>query len=314
MIKLENTIINADMNDILQLLKQDLATKGIDRFAIFKPNNDDIQTNCPFHKNGQERKPSFGINIRTGQCHCFTCGWSGSVSRMIGEIFLQDEEYGTSWLVRHFNSTEIETRQKIVELPINRWKLEIQKDLQWTEQLEENELDSYRWIHPYMYQRGLTDELIEEFDIGYDKETNCITFPCYNEKNQLVFVARRNVDTKFYKYPQGVDKPIYALPKITSKEVYVVESFFNCLTLWKLGKQSIAMIGTGTAQQYEILKKSNIRTFILAFDPDEAGRRATIRFRKALGKYKNIKEVVYEEEGKDVNDLDSDFLKLKIIL
>lgn len=30
------------------------------------------------------------------------------------------------------------------------------------------ELDRYRYIHPYMYKRGMTDDLIEKFDVGYD--------------------------------------------------------------------------------------------------------------------------------------------------
>ena len=61
-----------------------------------------------------------------------------------------------------------------------------------------------------------------------------------------------------------------------------------------------------------MLENLPVREYILAFDPDEAGRRATERFKKNV-KNKIIKELQYEEEGKDINDLQEEFLNLNII-
>ena len=64
-------------------------------------------------------------------------------------------------------------------------------------------------------------------------------------------------------------------------------------------------------KQYEILNKLPVREYILAFDPDEAGRKATERFRKNVhGKI--IKELVYPD-NRDINDLQEEFLNCKII-
>ena len=71
MIKIDDTIIQVDTEDMLKTLKAELCTKGIDRFSFFRPNGDNIQTNCPFHKNGQEGKPSFGVNGELNKCHCY---------------------------------------------------------------------------------------------------------------------------------------------------------------------------------------------------------------------------------------------------
>ena len=312
MILLNDLIITSNMIDVLQLLKIDLANKGIERFQVFKPNGKNYQTNCPFHKDGQERKPSFGINTETGQCHCFTCGWSGTIDEMISEIMLKNDngEYGRKWLIRNFNSTEIESRKP---LPINmgRNKNTIIKKPKY---ITAEELDSYRYTHPYMYERGLTDELIEKFDIGYDEKTDCITFPVTDINDNVVFIARRGVSIKFYNYPKEVEKPVYGLGKCIesqAKEIYICESFLNALTIWKYGLYAVALIGTGTPYQYDIIKKSNIRNIVLAFDPDEAGRKATLRARKALQKYKVISELDYIEEDKDINDLQESFLNLK---
>ena len=332
MIKLQDTIIQSDTQSVLDVLKFDLAQHGVNRFHIFRNNGDNIQTNCPFHKNGQERKPSFGVNGKIDKCHCFACGWSGTIEEMISELYgYQDEgKFGKRWLIKRFNTVEIETRPNIMEgfngrnnitirniNNIHRFKQHIQGDKsseQYSGEITEEELDKYRYIHPYMYERGLTDEIIERFDIGYDRERKEITFPVRDIKGRCVFVAGRSVERKFFRLPKGMDKPIYCSHLFrygTYTRAYITESFLNCLTCWKYNKPAMAMIGTGNQKQYEILNKLPVREYILAFDPDEAGRKATERFRKNVhGKI--IKELVYTD-SRDINDLQEEFLNCKII-
>lgn len=332
MIKLQDTIIQSDTQSILDMLKFDLAQHGVDRFHIFRNNGENVQTNCPFHKNGQERKPSFGVNGEIDRCHCFSCGWAGTIEEMISELYgYQDEgKFGKRWLIKRFNTVEIETRPNIMEgfngrnnitirnnNDIHRFKQHIQSNKsseQYSGEITEEELDKYRYIHPYLYQRGLTDEIIERFDIGYDRERKEITFPIRDIEGRCVFVAGRSVERKFFRLPKGFDKPIYCADKFRAgayRTAYITESFLNCLTCWKYNKPAMAMIGTGNQKQYEILNKLPVREYILAFDPDEAGRKATERFRKNVhGKI--IKELVYTD-NRDINDLQEEFLNCKII-
>ena len=314
MIKLDDTIIQADTKEVLQTLRGELYVHGVERFSMMRPNGDNLQTNCPFHKGGQERKPSFGVNGNLDKCHCFTCGWSGSIEQMVSELFgIHDNgEYGKKWLVRRFNSIEIETRTNILPQLLKR---NLEEQVAVPQYVTEQELDSYRYTHPYMYKRGLTDEIIEEFDIGYDKEKEAITFPILDEYGRCVFVATRSVHTKFFGLPQGLNKPVYQAYRFMSgkySEAYIVESFLNCLTCWKYNKPAMALIGTGNKKQYELLRKLPVRSYILAFDPDEAGRHATERFRKNVTN-KIIKEIDYKDNTKDINDLQENFLKLNII-
>lgn len=332
MIKLQDTIIQSDTQSMLDMLKFDLVQHGVDRFHIFRNNGENVQTNCPFHKNGQERKPSFGVNGEIDKCHCFACGWSGTIEEMISELYgYQDEgKFGKRWLIKRFNTVEIETRPNIMEgfngrnnitirnnNDIHRFKQHIQGDKsseQYSGEITEEELDKYRYIHPYMYERGLTDEIIERFDIGYDRERKEITFPVKDIEGKCVFIASRSVKTKFFRLPKGLDKPVYQAYRFQHgeyKEAYITESFLNCLTCWKYNKPAMAMIGTGNKKQYEILNNLPVRTYILCFDPDEAGRKATERFKKHVhGKI--IKELVYPD-NRDINDLQEEFLNCKII-
>ena len=60
-------------------------------------------------------------------------------------------------------------------------------------------------------------------------------------------------------------------------------------------------MGTGCKHQYEILNKVGIRSYILALDPDGAGRQGTLRFIKSIKNCMiSIKDL---PDGKDVNDL-----------
>jgi hypothetical protein len=328
MIKLQDTIIQADTQSVLDMLKFDLAQHGVDRFHIFRNNGENIQTNCPFHKGGQERKPSFGINGEKDKCHCFSCGWAGTIEEMISELYgYQDEgKFGKRWLIKRFNTVEIETRPNIMEgfhgrnikndILGGRCSSNIPDKISNNSDtfISDEELDKYRYIHPYMYERGLTDEIIERFDIGYDRERKEITFPVRDIEGRCVFIAGRSVERKFFRLPKGMDKPIYCSDKFRAgayRTAYITESFLNCLTCWKYDKPAMAMIGTGNKKQYEILNKLPVREYILAFDPDEAGRKATERFRKNVhGKI--IKELVYTD-NRDINDLQEEFLNCKII-
>lgn len=327
MIKLQDTYIQTDTQSVLDMLKFDLAQHGVDRFHIFRNNGENIQTNCPFHKNGQERKPSFGVNGEIDKCHCFSCGWAGTIEEMISELYgYQDEgKFGKRWLIKRFNTVEIETRPNIMEgfngRQIDAYNRNRDDNVcsgannsDRAGYIREQELDSYRYIHPYMYERGLTDEIIERFDIGYDREREEITFPVRDIEGRCVFIAGRSVQSKFFRLPKGKDKPVYQGYRFISgdyKKAYITESFLNCLTCWKYEKPSMAMIGTGNQKQYEILNKLPVREYILAFDPDEAGRKATERFRKNVhGKI--IKELVYPD-NRDINDLQEEFLNCKII-
>lgn len=328
MIKLQDTIIQSDTQSILDMLKFDLAQHGVDRFHIFRNNGENVQTNCPFHKNGQERKPSFGVNGEIDKCHCFSCGWAGTIEEMISELYgYQDEgEFGKRWLVKRFNTVEIETRPNIMEgfnvrknITFNARKnfgnAETDRQIDGTSSgITEEELDKYRYIHPYMCERGLTDEIIERFDIGYDRERKEITFPVRDIEGRCVFIAGRSTERKFFRLPKGKDKPVYQGYRFISgnyRKAYITESFLNCLTCWKYNKPAMAMIGTGNQKQYEILNKLPVREYILAFDPDDAGRKATERFKKNVhGKI--IKELVYTD-NRDINDLQEEFLNCKII-
>lgn len=331
MIKLQDTIIQSDTQSILDMLKFDLAQHGVDRFHIFRNNGENVQTNCPFHKNGQERKPSFGVNGEIDKCHCFACGWSGTIEEMISELYgYQDEgKFGKRWLIKRFNTVEIETRPNIMEEFNARNNRLNDRNINRLDNLNNNhdnntyisdeELDKYRYIHPYMYERKMDDRVIEIFDVGYDKETECITFPIRDKNGNCLFIARRSVNTKFFSYPQGVEKPLYGLYELYQldefpKEIYICESMIDAITIWThCDKYAVALNGLGNDLQFSQLNDMPNRTFILATDNDSAGIKARIRLKKYITN-KIIKEIILPSNRKDINECTyNEFENIKII-
>ena len=317
--------ILADDLEVLNELKHQLARRGILRFNEFKVGPRNIQFNCPIHSNGQERKPSCGISttpIRdtpAGTVHCFTCGYTATLEEMVSHCFGKDDlgNYGREWLIKHFLTVSIENR-KDISLDVSRGSKSIEMHY-----ISGEELDSYRYYHPYMYQRKLTDEVIEKFDVGYDNHfelkdkdgkvkqvLRCLTFPVRDKNGNTLFIARRSIDVKFFHYPAGVNKPVYGIYELPddSEEVIVCESILNALTCWVYGKYAVALNGLGTEYQYTQLKKLPARKLIIALDPDAAGQRASERLKKELGAVKIVTQ--YDIPiGKDLNDLNQSEFK-----
>ena len=304
MLIVNNKIINANIIDIVTELKEQLWANKIYKLKDIKPNGNNIQITCPNHKDGMEKKPSAGITIEdngiveAGTVHCFTCGYTTGFAEFISNCFgYQDGgRFGSRWLSSNFSNSNIKERHSILG--------HNHKSQKVIEYVSEEELSKYRFYHPYMYKRKLTDEIIELFDIGFDNKTKCITFPTNDENGNCLFITRRSVEGKFFNYPGDVDKPVYALDKIPKdvKQVVVCESIINALTCWVYGEYAVALLGTGTQKQYDILRKSHIRKFVLAFDGDSAGDKASIRFKNALNKYAIITKLEIPR-NKDVNDL-----------
>lgn len=309
-----------------------------------------MQIYCPFHSNGQERKPSCGVLMHSetrngktysqGFFHCFTCQTKKSLESAVDYI-LKDHGHtqsGVEWLKenipgysprQHHEDFDFLFPEKAFGDLVTKYAVEytMQSMLKKPElsYVSEEELQKYRFTVPYMYERKLTDELIDKFDVGYDANwiapgrkspTPCVTFPVRDKSGRTLFLVRRSIKGKLFNYPTGVTKPVYGIYELPPdcKTVVVCESCFNALTSWRYGKPAVALLGTGNSYQLQQLKELGVNNFILAFDPDEAGRNATKKLKKALRGIAFTWEFQGIPEGKDINDLTEDeFNQLEII-
>lgn len=318
--QIDNLNISASLTDILTELKSQLEINHISLLSKTFDSGDDIMVQCPYHKSGQERRPSAGIRKSDGMFHCLACGETHSLPEMITHCFgSSDLLFGYKWLSKNFASVEVENREDIsLDLERNTVssKSSVLGDSNTDKPLcvSEAELDKYRYNHPYMYKRGLIDPIIEFFDIGYDKITNSITFPVRNLLGECMFVARRTVRGKNFNIPKNIKKPLYGLYEIHQRKfsvkdcgkIYVCEGLFDCLRLWCNGKYAVAGFGCLFSDyQVKLLNELPTRHLVLALDNDDAGRKAAKRLRKVI-KNKLITEVVLPKGRKDIGECTND--------
>lgn len=306
---------NASLWDILTELKSQLQVNGIDLLGNMKQSGHNIQVCCPYHN---ERRPSAGIDMNTGIFHCFACQEVRSLEELIAFCFGHgdDMKFGWNWLLKNFLTISVEERK---EIPIDLSRNTLYNVSESKEYISDEELDKYRYIHPYMYKRGLTDEVIEIFDIGYDKDTLCITFPVRDKSGGTLFIARRSVSSKFFNYPKEAEKPLYGLYELYQQRIFpsaiiVCESMLDALSFWTVEKCAVALNGLGNELQMKQLRELPCRELILCTDMDEAGLKARERIRKNI-KNKIIAEYILPNGRKDANECTKEELKeLKEIL
>lgn len=327
--RINDTQFNVELEDVLQELISQLRANDIQLIQKYKDGPTHIQICCPYHNNGMERRPSAGIRKEDGIFHCFACGEIHSLQEVISYCFGYTDDvlgkFGWQWLLKNFATVQVEER-KDVTLDFHR-DGEHTRDSNSVHYVTEEELDKYRYTHPYMYKRGLTDEVIEIFDIGYDSATESLTFPVRDVAGHTLFIARRSVKTKWFNYPEGVEKPLYGLYELYTyafsgvknqpfwhingvpQEVIVCESMLDALSFWTIGKYAVALNGLGNELQFKQLRELPCRKIILATDSDERGMAARKRIRENLHSTKIITEYIFPKGRKDANECTKDELK-----
>lgn len=288
---------------------------------------------CPIHSGGQERKPSFGISLSdqyrggelypAGFAHCFACGYAKPLPELIEDI-LKDKgvsQTGEEWLIENLPGYDPEpdfdylVPESMIAALQSKYAVKQIQDMtsQTPKYVSEEELATYRYVVPYMYERKLTDEIIEKYDIGYDanwippgrkKPVPCITIPVRDINKNTLFLCRRSIAGKLFNYPEGVVKPVYGVDMIPAgtKSVIICESCLDALAAVSYGYPAVALLGTGNRYQIQQLKQLGCREFVICTDGDEAGRRAASKLKRYL-KSVALVWVVPMPDGKDVNDL-----------
>ena len=326
-----------DVESILHKMEE------MDMIHLVRPIGDWYQCKCPIHSDGNEKKPSCGVLLhdqyrnghmmKAGWVNCFSCHWSKPLPDTITEI-LKRKNISKSvfdWLKENIPDFDGEVGefdylmpQELSQSLQSKYAIDYinTQMLKKTENyVSEQELASYRMVVPYMYQRGLTDEIIEKYDIGYDanfippgrkKPLPCITFPVKDIKGNTLFLCRRSVEGKFFHYPQGVEKSVYGIYELPegTKSVIVAESCLNALKAVRFGYNAVALLGTGTSYEIDQLKQLGVSEFVLCLDGDEAGRRGTEKLKKALSRVALVWTIQMPSD-KDINDCtEEEFKKL----
>ena len=126
---------------------------------------------CPFH---DDRNPSFMVSPAKNICHCFVCGKGGSPAGFLMEHEQITYPEALRWLAKKYNIeivekelTDEERQQQDAResmFIVNEWA----KD--WFHNVLKNDPDGLAIGKQYFRSRGIRDDIIEKFQLGYSPQ------------------------------------------------------------------------------------------------------------------------------------------------
>jgi len=289
-----------------KLITGDVVLAILDRLDVdFIATEKEAVTYCPFHEQEEGSRPHMYINVqhKPGVYHCFRCEARGDFENFLMRY--------TGWNVYKC----LDLCRKISK-GVERGEIEppARRESGPGEFAEADPLSKYAFRHEYLYERGLTEETLQRFDIGYDRAENEITFPWFSRTGELVAIKRRNCVSKAFRYSLGGDRlsTLFGLNHVKLKGVtWIVESEIDAMTLDQVFRiahyEDFFALGLGGSTlaptQIEALKPKQPRAIVLMLDNDDPGREAQRQIRAKLVEHVTVPiiEVAYPGPEKDAN-------------
>jgi DNA primase len=250
-----------DENDALvELLEDVLGDHG-----LHYPNRGQISFNCPVCDDGRN-KHNLEVNYIDNVYKCWSCGDSEGTHGPLGRIF---DKYGNKKQKKLYEVFKPETvvkrekKKKTLRLPEG---FTLFKDSSTVYPVRRQAMN-------YLKSRGITDEMIERFGIGFcDKGDHAgrIVIPSYDKKGELNYYIARSwnpMSRAKYKNPEAEkDKIIFWENLIDwKKDVYLVEGAFDGLFL----NNPIPMLGKHMSELlFETIYRNAKGNIIICLDAD----------------------------------------------
>jgi DNA primase len=250
-----------DENEALvELLEEVLGDHG-----LHYPNRGQISFNCPVCDDGRN-KHNLEVNYIDNVYKCWSCGDSEGTHGPLGRIF---DRYGNKKQKKLYNVFKPETvvkrekKKKTLKLPEG---FTLFKDSSPVYPVRRQAMN-------YLKSRGITDEMIEKFGIGFcDKGDHAgrIVIPSYNTNDELNYYIARSwnpMSRAKYKNPEAEkDKIIFWENLIDwNKDVYLVEGAFDGLFV----DNPIPMLGKHMSELlFETIYKKAKANIIICLDAD----------------------------------------------
>lgn len=158
-------------------------------------------------------------------------------------------------------------------------------------------------------ERGLAEDTIKYFNLGYDPEKNAIAIPIF-KNNELINIRYRLLSPKEKqpKYTQEKDCEVWLYHEqglntaLKKGRVLVTEGEFDLMSVWQAGFKSVVSVASGKDSYGVWLELLDpIPEVYIAYDNDKAGREASYKFAERIGVEK-CKEILYPDTIKDANE------------
>lgn len=266
----------------------------------------EISGKCPMHRQRlgrEDRHASWSMNKTTFVHHCFSCGYSGTLTGLL--IDLQgyapeniEQEIAKESFLRTL--TKIEKKETSAPPPTE-WELS---------NLLTDVSDSLLRL------RNLKRHAVEKFQIRWDKKLQSWVIPVRSPDGLLLGVQYRQKGSVI-NAPLGLKKSstLFGIYEMKSEDcITLVESPLDAVRLYGAGIPAVSSFGAWVSEEQVTLLARNFKTVVLALDNDSTGRTASVDVAKSLRKKGSavvpfLYDGLYTTDGslaKDIGDVPLD--------
>jgi DNA primase len=272
---------------------------------------------CPFHSN--RHTSSFSVSREKGAFICFnpSCGEAGTLQELVKRV-MNKNEFEAMRFIATKEAESLENFDSLLsdameEKPVfEEFSLDILNKLS-------KELLSTEEGKSYFKSRGIEEESMRHFDLGYSKNMGMVTVPVHSPDGMPIGIVGRSIEGKSFKNSTNLPKSktlfnIHRAKKI-GNHVIVVESSFDAIRVHQAGFPNVvATLGGFLSTEQQNLLNRHFNKITVMTDADQAGRELgksivnKLRFKDLLwASYEYGK--IYPHDAKDVGDMTDEEIK-----
>ena len=332
-----------DFKAVKAAITMEQVLEHYDLLDRFKRSGDSLSGPCPIHKGSNPTQ--FRVSVSKNIWNCFSdCKHGGNVLDFIArmenvtihaaalkaiEWFGLDPETMSAHKDEAVEQPAATTKTKVVPAPKPPAKTTPQApDKNTPNKPLKFRLDKLERTHPYLAVRGLTQETIVDFGVGYCVKgmmAERIAIPIHDPDGAIVAYVGRwpgepPGDTPKYKLPPGFRKSLElfnidrAIKELDETPLVIVEGFFDCMKLHQSGcRKVVALMGStmSTAQEDLIRTHTTSESRVLVMlDEDGAGRAGRDDIAVRLAHFVFVKIHSFAEEGKQPDQMTAEEVQL----
>lgn len=300
--------------------------------------NKDVWYSCfsDQHYRG-DANPSASMEKGTTRFYCFSCGMHGNAVSFLAELENVSPIQSSIWIKERFLGASVPDQSTILDnvkeilnsktngrhsertipvLPENEVQRRIidwRSELAWIKYSGEEQLDTNDTPVVYMLERGFTPEVLNKFQIGWDKISERICIPVRNEDGELIGFKARTLEgqpryivlggPEYGFEPYETRKVLFALDKYEPRwdnQIIVCEGELNAIALHQHGyTNAVGISGKFISdEQAELIVKYG-QNCVLIFDEVDDAITAAKKLRH------RIPTRIIPEHDKDPADCDA---------
>lgn len=284
---------------------------------LFSEVGDQIAFYCPFHNN--THTPSCSINESSGAWICFnpSCSESGTILDLVKRVMQINDFQALRLIMSHG------------KIKSDAFEDELNAVLDDKPEFEEFPQETLNRLHAglfenqeaklYLISRGINEESIKHFGLGFSGSTNMVITPVHSPEGIPVGLVGRSISDKKFKNSNNLPKSktlfnIHRAKRIGSN-VIIVESNFDAIRVHQAGFPNVvATLGGHMSPNNLNLLNRYFNKIIIMTDSDSAGRElgnsiaSRLRNKDILWASHEYGKI-YPHEAKDAGDMTDEEIK-----